>query len=225
MPEDDIKKLPPEERIKKLKELEAKKKKEIAEAEKAIQESQDEITDRRKWLDKVPIPEIGKEELEGLSAEGREILKVNKGLAPKAKPGEEELEKKDQKISALEEAIAQEKFTASPEQMGVQYGAGAVPPGGMDYKPLSKTSIPEMYQVVKNVNQAVEEKGYMNPQEERVFQYASSEIERRLEAAEEGRYTGFTEEIANAASVIQQMSLWRLRGYVERREHKYQWVL
>ena len=52
---DDLKNVPPEERIKKLKELEEKKKKEIEEAQKAIRESEQEITEKRKWEDKVPI--------------------------------------------------------------------------------------------------------------------------------------------------------------------------
>ena len=217
MADEDIKKLPPEERIKKLKELEAKKKKEIEEGQKSIKESQEEIKDRRKWLDKVPIPEMGKEELEGLSPEGKQILQVSKRLPKKEEPSEQV-----KKVAAsLEETVQTEKIAFAPQGRKEYDTTAAMQAFGAEYKPLSQVSIPEMYQVVSSVNRAIEEKGYMNPTEVNLIRYASSEIERRLEDVEAGKYKGFTEEVAQAASVIQQMSMERLRGYIERREHKY----
>ena len=221
MADDDIKKLPPEERIKKLKELEKKKKKEIEEAQQSIKESQDEIKDRRKWLDKVPIPEVGKEELEGLSPEGEQILHLQKGLKKKEEEAPTEQVKKV--VKSLEEAVAQEKGMLMPGKLSREYDhAAASGMFGGGYAPLSKLSIPQMYQVVQSVNQAVSDKGYMTAQEEQIFQYASSEIERRLEDVEAGRYRSFSEEAAQAASAIQQVSMERLRGYIERKEQKYQ---
>src|SRR3989338_11521327 len=83
MAEDDIKKLPPEERIKKLKELEKQRKKEIEEAQKKIKESEDELRERRKWKEKVPIPEFAQEGFGGLSEEAKDILKQHRGVKEK----------------------------------------------------------------------------------------------------------------------------------------------
>ena len=76
----DLSKFPPEERIKKLKELEKKKKEEIAQARKEIKESEDELTERQKWTDKVPIPQFAQEDLVGLSNEAKEMLKASRQL-------------------------------------------------------------------------------------------------------------------------------------------------
>lgn len=84
---EDLRSLPPEERIRKLKELEKKRKKEIAEAQENIRESEEEIKDRLKWLDKVPMPEFAQEDLEGLSEEARQVLKERKGIKEKKKRG------------------------------------------------------------------------------------------------------------------------------------------
>ena len=65
----NLKELHPKDRLKKLKEMKEKKEQEIAEAQKKIKESEAEITERQKYLDKVPIPELMQEDLAGLSPE------------------------------------------------------------------------------------------------------------------------------------------------------------
>ena len=54
----DIKKLSPEERIKKLKELEEQRKKEIEEAHKLLKTSEDEVEEKRKLKENIPIPQL-----------------------------------------------------------------------------------------------------------------------------------------------------------------------
>lgn len=86
MAKPELEKLHPAERLKRLKELEQKKKQEIEEAQQQIRESERELSEERKWKEKVPIPEIAKEDLEGLSEEGKALLKAHRGL-PEKKPG------------------------------------------------------------------------------------------------------------------------------------------
>ena len=111
--DDALKDLPPEERIKKLKELEEKKKREIAEAEELIKESEKEMTGRDDWLRKVPIPEIGKEDLSGLGVEGKELLKTHKGISEEEVVEEESVVKKEE---SLEETIGQENIKPVQEE-------------------------------------------------------------------------------------------------------------
>src|SRR3990167_5553452 len=101
---DELKNLPPEERIKKLKELEKQRKKEIEEAQKVIKDSEEELTARRKWTDRVPIPEMGQDDFANLSAEGQEILRLGKGLQKKEEP-EEKPASSRKSTSELEEAL------------------------------------------------------------------------------------------------------------------------
>ena len=86
---DDLKNFSPEEKLRKLKELQKKKKQELAEAEKEIKESEEELSDQQKFLEKVPIPEVTKEDLAGLSESAREILKMQRGFKGKKAETEE----------------------------------------------------------------------------------------------------------------------------------------
>src|SRR3989338_8047239 len=73
---DEFADLPPEERILRLKRLEAQRKKEIVEMERMITESQSELTERKRWEEKVPIPHIAQDDARGLSDEGKSVRKT-----------------------------------------------------------------------------------------------------------------------------------------------------
>lgn len=209
MPDENLKKLPAEERLRKLKELEKKKKQEIEEAQREIRDSQNEITEKRKWADKVPIPEVAKEELEGLSEEGRQLLKTHKGVREKQKEETAETPEKlpARRGSKLEETVLQEKINRSPEALGMEYGAKTAsrPAFGGDYKPLSQRPVTELYQEISALQQGVESKGYISRADERKAEYLSGIVQERQDAATRGAYT-FSEETARAASITQQVA-------------------
>ncbi len=205
---DDLKNLPPEERIKKLKELEKQHKKGIAEAEQLIHDSEDEITERRKWVEKVPIPEFSKDDVSGLSEEARQILLQHKGIPVKPQENTEEPEeqKEQPKKKSLEESLASVSVPRSSESPQMEYGARLMEAmRGVEYKPLSQQALPDISKAVQYIERKAEERGYVSGDEQRVVQYALSEVEKRLEAVEEGRYRGFSEKAAEAASLIQQL--------------------
>lgn len=209
MAEENLKRLPPEERLRKLKELEKKKKQELAEAEKEIRDSQNEITEKKRWVDKIPIPEVAKEELEGLSDEGKQLLRTHKGTKEKAKEEDSETIPKPplKRGSTLEETVMQEKVNLPPEALGVEYGAKTAPRQGFsaDYKPLRERPVTELYQEMSALQQGVESKGYISRADERKAEYLSGIVQERQEAANRGAYT-FSEETARAASITQQVA-------------------
>ncbi|MFH1276058.1 MAG: hypothetical protein ABIH82_03025, partial [Candidatus Woesearchaeota archaeon] len=197
------KNLPPEDRIKKLKELEKKRKKESEEAQKVIKDSESELTERRKWTDRVPMPEFAREDFENLSEDAKQILE-HRGVSGKIKLVEEK--KSDIKIinrdiaSSLEETVSKERVQM-PQNVQAEYGI----PGGFQeqaYKPLSQLDMMGISKEVKNIYQAVEERGYMTGEEQKQVGYALSEVEKRLGAVEEGEYKGFNEKTAEAANLI-----------------------
>ncbi|MBI2668762.1 hypothetical protein HYX14_02885 [Candidatus Woesearchaeota archaeon] len=218
MPNEDLKKLPPEERIKRLKKLEEERKKEIDDARKQIQESEQELTERQKVKDKVPIPQVARENLEGLTREEREILKVHKGLKEKRGEDREGREgeggketgktfQRGEETTSLEEAVAKGRMELPPQLLQSQYAIQ-----------LSKSPIQALYQEMREIRETAVDKGYLNAEEQRKVTYLSSAVERKLEDVEAGRYS-LTEEVARTALLTAQIGS-DLRSMYKGREGK-----
>lgn len=195
----DDKELPPEERIKKLKKLKEEKEKEIADAQKKIKESEKEITEREKFKEKVPIPESEKQDLEGLSEEGKGIIKEQRGLH----------ENQEGKDSDLEE-LARQEVELPPEVLESQYA-----------EQLSREPMGDIYKEMTNIYKEVEEKGYISREEEKRVEYLSSAVERKLEAEEAGNYS-FSEQAARTASITRQMGASMINSYKGNKGRMYQ---
>lgn len=189
--------LPPEEWIKKLRELKEKKKKEIEEAEKAINESHEEISDQQKWVEKVPIPEFSKEDLVGLSEEGKEILK-EKGIVKKEEVVEEKetIEKEEEN---LEETVLKEDV---PEVVHPKYEIRDTEQLKVVYK-LSEEPVAQLYTAAKELNQAVESKGYASREDEVRAQQINSALEKRVKEVYGG---SLTQEVAMKTQLTKQLS-------------------
>ncbi|MBT6774313.1 hypothetical protein HOA91_02985 [Candidatus Woesearchaeota archaeon] len=207
MAEENLDNLPPEERIKKLKELEKKRQKEIEEAKKKILESEKELTARDEWARKVPIPQFSQNDLVGLSAEGKEILAVSKGIKVKKKDDEEDddesvekkvVEKTKDDFADLE-TLARESVDLPLELMQSEYA-----------QHLSQQPMRNLYDEIKTINHTVEEKGYISAEEERKVEYLASAVERKVEDVEAGKYS-FNEDVAMAASLTRRIGS-KLRG-------------
>ncbi len=131
----DLKNLPPDECILQAKELLKKLEKEIEKGKKEkrkaeelkklaqeveelqeiIHEAEEEIRGQRKWKEKVPIAETAKEELEGLSEEGREVVRALRGIQQRKPEEKEETLKSKKKEANLEETVWQEKKSCLPK--------------------------------------------------------------------------------------------------------------
>lgn len=206
MTEKDFKDLPPEERVKKLKEIKEKKEKEIVEAQQQIKDSEIELSERKKWLDKVPIPELAQEDLTGLSAEARQILKENKNIKDK-EIADEDVE--DKKKVALEDTVAEE--TIQPQkQVDIEYGlsgdrlrevARAEYISGLSQVPADRLQIE-----AERLQRTVEDKGYLNQEEQRRALSLYSAIDEKIKAADGGSYAGWTEETATRALFSKQVT-------------------
>ena len=210
MVDEQLKNLPPEERIKKLKELEQKRKKEIEEAHQLIQQSEDEITERQKWEEKVPIPQVASEDVKELSTEEKEILKVHKGLKDK-KFVEETTEKKAPSVKkeevSLEETVEREQVRTTSDRLQGEYSLGGAPaqPVNMEYvAALSRKPMGDLYQEMSALNHDFREKGYLSQEEGRRIEYLTGAIDEKMKAVEAGRYS-LTEEAAEAASITKQL--------------------
>jgi hypothetical protein len=193
--------LPAEEKIKKLKELQKKKRKELAEAAKKIKESEVELTDRQKFVEKVPIPEVAKEDLAGLSATAKEILRVQRGIT--GRKDEEEVEKEVSLEEAIEEVAPKpgdKRRYELPEddplkQMNTEY-----------VLQLSQRPVGELQQDVEQMNRKIEDKGYVNPEEQKALQYHHAAIDEKIKAGEQGSYANWSEEVAQAALLTKQVT-------------------
>ncbi len=190
--------LPPEERIEKLKELEEKKKKEIAEAKKKIAESKEEISDTRKWLDKVPIPQVGQDDLEGLSEEGKVIVKVNRGISEE-KEEEVKVVKKEKSIDDL----IQDGDVVRLEVSHPDYSSGFSESQLNQVYKLSEEPVNALYKEMSSMNSAIEQKGYVSRKEEERSRMLNSALEKRLNEVYGGT---MSEEVAAKSLLTKQMA-------------------
>ncbi|MBS3142988.1 hypothetical protein J4464_06385 [Candidatus Woesearchaeota archaeon] len=106
---DEIKNLPPEERLLKIKEIQEKHKKEIEEAQKLMRMSEDEIADKKRELEHVPIPQVRAVDIDQLFSEGeRQVFATARfgdgDLSKKLK--KEDKEKPKEEKENLEESVA-----------------------------------------------------------------------------------------------------------------------
>ncbi len=212
MADDNIKNLAPEDRIKKLKELEKKRKQEIEEAQKMIRESETEITERRKWVEKVPIPEAAQDDLAGLSEDAKVILKEQKGLVDKKRETEEtdgsKVKNKTRgQEQSLEETIEKSKIskpTAFSSSEAEEKSFHQQIMQSAYTRELSKTPMEDLYKRAAEITSNVEEKGYVSSAEKRDMAYITGAIEEKFQAYDAGRYN-MTEEVAMAGSLIQRL--------------------
>ncbi len=220
MVDQQLKNLPPEERIKKLKELEQKRKKEIEEAHQLILQSEDEINERNKWEEKVPIPQVATEDGKELSLEEKEILKVHKGLKEKKQETEsatteKKIPSKKEEVS-LEETVEREQVRINPQALRGEYSLGGAPGArsvNMEYvATLSQKPTGDLYQEMSTLSHNVHEKGYISQEEGRRIEYLTGAIEEKMKAVEAGRYS-LTEEAAEAASITKQLGLQLREAY------------
>jgi hypothetical protein len=79
----------------------------------------------------------------------------------------------------------------------------------------------DLYAEMTKINREVEDKGYVNTEEQRRVQYLSSAVERKLNDIETGKYS-FSAEVAAAASLVQQMGL-KLRENYHRNKDRNEW--
>ncbi len=224
MAHDNLKNLPPEERIKRLKKIEEEKKKEIAQAEKMIKESQDEITDRRSWLDKVPIPEVATDDSEALGEEGKQLLKTHKGITSKKEKDEKEEKIEEEKdsykktseknISDLEETLQKDQRRAIPQAYELPHDLSAKQLNSEYVSQLSVAPVHELKERLASLYDSVDKRGYLTWEEHQVVEHTLSALERKTQAIDEGRYSP-SQAAANEAVLARQIGAHLLHQEVK----------
>src|SRR3989338_8338984 len=100
--------------------------KEIALLKNILHEAEQELSERGKRKERIPIEEIAKEEMDGLSQEGKEMVKALKNIREKKNGAQEKDSERDtgkeqkKRYEILEETIAKERKTFSQETAGAQ---------------------------------------------------------------------------------------------------------
>ncbi len=148
----------------------------------------------------LPLAEVAKDDLVGLSEDGQEILKMSKSL--KKESTEEALETQNPKPifarsnqSALEEQLSHERINSR----------AVTSPINSDYaQHLAQEPMVKIYHEMTSLYELAGEKGYLNPDEQRRVQYLASAVEKKVQDVEEHRYT-MTEEAAAVAGITRQI--------------------
>ena len=128
-------------------------------------------------------------------------------------------EKKSVEETFIEEAEETELLVKKPREIidleAITKKEPALPAEARDseyVEQLSRQPMREIYQEIKDIYRAVEEKGYLSPVEQRQVEYLSSAVQRKFEDEEQGTYS-FTEQAARAASIAQQLSASMMSSY------------
>ncbi len=213
--EDSISKMQPEERIEKLKKLEKEKKKEIAQMEVIIKESEKELSEKRKFTDKVPIPQVASEDRVGLSEDGRLVLKNLRGAQPVkplptsdiSAPRKAGKKEEEEGSGTLEQTVAREPIRERdlPHPSLQQYWLEAQrAPAAFDsayVAHLKQTPAVDLYREMSVIGGLVAQKGYATSDEVRRAETIAGAMEEKLHDMRSGRYSSFSEDVAKAASV------------------------
>jgi len=182
-------------------------------------------------VDEKEAEEIAKEEMEGLSQEGREMVKALKNIKEKKTEAQEKDSERDngkeqkKRYEILEETVAKERKTFSQETAGMQYGLSpesresrfgtAVAYGVQSTKPLG-----ELYQEASALRKSIEEKGYVSQADERRAEYFTAAVQGRMQAVEEGTYS-LSEQAARAASLTQMIGENIQQSYRGKRKNEW----
>lgn len=157
----ELKKLTPEARLKKLKEIEEKSKKEIEAAQKLIKESEAEITEKKKFEEKVPIPQLIAEEVE--SREEKEMLKAQR---------EKEIVKTEEKPKAKKPEVSLE------DQLRQEH-----------IEELARKPAEELKEMMADIyKQAGSQNGYMTKDQREEFYSITKAEQNKIYAMKEGQY-------------------------------------
>lgn len=159
----ELKKLIPEARLKKLKEIEEKSKKEIEAAQKLIKESEEEITEKKRFEEKVPIPQLEAEGEGTLEAkEEKEMFGIQR--EKRAKREKEEVKPK-QEVS-LEDQLRQEHI-----------------------EELARKPADELKEMMADIyKQAAKQDGYMTRDQREDFYSITKAEQNKIYAMKEGQY-------------------------------------
>ncbi len=216
--------LQPEDRIRRLKQLEGEKKKEIAEMEKLIKESETEITEKRKFEEKVPIPQVAQENMAGLSEEGKQLLSTLRDIhsskldykpasnasSIQSKRSSTKKENEDESGS-LEQTVSRSSVRDLPHPAMAQYwleNQHAPAPFDLGYvSHLKQIPAADLYREMAVIGELVLQKGYATAGELRRAEHIAGAMEEKLRDIDRGKYSSFSEDVAKAALVTQSLGL------------------
>ena len=123
----------------------------------------------------------------------QELLKI--GLRPDLgdEVDEEDLKKESKDVKEDLEHLAQERVNFDSEIITAQY-----------LQDLAQQPVKNIYTEMNDIKQVVEDKGYINREEEQKVTYLSSAVEMKMNDIKSGKYS-FTEEVGLIASVTKQI--------------------
>lgn len=187
---EEVKKMTVEERIEKLREIEKKKNEEIKKAHELLVNSEVELKEKEEERQKLPIPQLKVEDDATLFGEEEKDMYKMKRFASKTPT-----EKKEKEL-VLEEAVAEEEIKLTPEQMAEQ----------QHYRmQLIKEPAEQLYNEIKNLYEGIENKGYVNPNEQQKIENIQYAMDKKVEDIESGAYNA-SNYVANTLDKTQEMA-------------------
>ncbi|MBT3297668.1 hypothetical protein HN385_01995 [archaeon] len=205
-----------EERLAKLKKLKEEKEKEIVEAKKLIFDTEEEISSKKIFEEKVPIPQVAAENVKNLSESEKLVVMTQRQISKNESDDEDDEDKKNDKNKSIKSGLEEKtksfglkdslEETVSSEQINPELMQKINPTSyGASVEDLSQIPITQLYDEVKGIYETGVEKGYFSEQENRNIRYINQAIDQKMNDVEQGSYT-LTEEVAKTAILSKEIA-------------------
>ena len=196
---DDLKRLPPEERLKKLQEIADQHKKEIQEAQELMKLSEDELAERDKKLEQVPIPQIEAVDIDQLFTDAEKEAWATRRFEDgklakdrKKRSGLEEETEDNQSETEDSEETEDAERSLEEELEGVQ----GLRTSEQQY--LSNLTAEQLEDQVYQIQQQYKETGDLNEEQAEKLTNLYQESRSRAEQLASGQYEG-NQELAKSS--------------------------
>lgn len=212
-----LKRLPPEERVKKLKEVAEKKKKEIEEAQTLMRSSEAEITTKKNFEEKIPIPQLIGEGNVMTSGEEREMLRVHRFAGKQQEQRAKEQPRKT--LVRVKETTLDDAVSDAPMMQTEGRSASAEYMRG--FQDAVMRPIRDFYVELQQINQRVDNQGYVRQEEMRRIEYITAIAEKKEEAGYKAPEVGIVHMIGEKLKAMYQSAKAAPEGKRKGMEHEF----
>ena len=174
---EELKRLPAEERIRRLRELTEKDKKEIEEAQSLLKESETEAQEKKKEIDKIPIPQLKSVDIDSLfGEEEKQVFEAKRfvGRGRRIEEAEEE-HPRGRRGESLEEGLAGVPRLPEEQREAIR----------QEY--IRQETTRDLYERRAEIYQGAGNRG-ISEREREYVNIINQEFEERRRAIEEGSY-------------------------------------
>ena|SRR3989338_2056263 len=185
---EDLKNLSPDERIKRLKEIQERRKQEIEEAQELMSLTEEELKQREKEKEQLPIPQLKSDTFENLLGEAdREMFRMKRFTTEKSSISEtKELKGAEGVAQQLEEVPLEETLRRDAPQLGADQRAAMEKEQYV--KQLAMLPTQQLYNAIKGIQESYQSNGILSDDQRADLYKLNKAMDEKADAIRAGEY-------------------------------------